>query len=107
MATEFKTGVGKGKYLLQFETDNKEYYLLMQATARRCVDGEPRTQADCVRAMSDEDLAKRLLTVNGYGVYCKGTPECDDLEDIPEEMCLRCMLNWLRALVQEGEKCNG
>ena len=39
MATGFNTQVGKGEYRLQFETDNKECYLLMQEIARRCVDG--------------------------------------------------------------------
>lgn len=38
MATGFNTQVGKGEYRLQFETDDKELYLLMQETARRCVD---------------------------------------------------------------------
>ena len=37
MATEFNTQVSNGEYRLQFETDNKEHYLLMQSTARRCV----------------------------------------------------------------------
>ena len=46
MATEFKTRVGHGKYMLQFETDNKEHYLLMQETARRCVDGKSVTRTE-------------------------------------------------------------
>lgn len=55
MATGFNTQVGNGEYRLQFETDNREYYLLMQETARRCVDGKPVTNADRVRSMSDEE----------------------------------------------------
>ena len=39
MATGFNTQAGGGKYRLQFETDSKECYLLMQEIARRCVDG--------------------------------------------------------------------
>ena len=46
MATGFNTQVGNGEYRLQFETNNKEYYLLMQSTARRCVDGARMTNAD-------------------------------------------------------------
>lgn len=46
MAIGFNTQVGNGEYRLQFETDNKEYYLLMQETARRCVDGEHIPAAD-------------------------------------------------------------
>ena len=60
MATGFNTQVSNGEYCLQFETDNREYYLLMQETARRRVDGKPATNADRIRAMSDEELANVL-----------------------------------------------
>lgn len=78
MATEFKTRVGKGKYLLQFETDNKEYYLLMQAIARRCVDGGPITEADRFRVMSNEELADWAKVQIGCG---KGFFPCGDVCD--------------------------
>ena len=61
MATEFNTQVGNGKHCLRFETDNREYHLLMQETARRCVDGKPVTNADRVRAMNAEQLAEWAL----------------------------------------------
>ena len=71
MATGFNTQVGNGEYRLQFETDNKEYYLLMQETARRCVDGKPVTNADLVRSMSDEELAEMLWkTGRNYRAIC-------------------------------------
>lgn len=57
MPTGFNTQVSNGEYRLQFETDNREYYLLMQETARRCVDGKPVTNADRIRSMTDEELA--------------------------------------------------
>lgn len=38
MATEFNTQVRDGKYYLQFETNNKEHYMLMQSLARLCID---------------------------------------------------------------------
>ena len=57
MATRFNTQVGNGEYRLQFETDNKEYYLLMQSTARRCVDSAHMTNADRIRSMTDEEMA--------------------------------------------------
>ena len=63
------------------------------------------TNADRIRAMSDEELAKRLLTIDGPGVFCKTLPECEELldtdEGIPEEKCLRCMLAWLQQPVEE------
>ena len=65
MATGFNTQVSNGEYRLQFETENREYYLLMQETARRCVDGKPVTNADRIRSMTDDELAK-LLCCTGW-----------------------------------------
>ena len=62
MATGFNTQVSNGEYRLQFETDNREYYLLMQETARRRVDGKPVTNADRIRSMTDDELALELMT---------------------------------------------
>ena len=67
MATGFNTQVGNGEYRLQFETDNKEYYLLMQETARRCVDGKHVTNADRIRSMSDEELEEFLIDLGDDG----------------------------------------
>ena len=66
MATGFNTQVGNGEYRLQFETDNKEYYLLMQSTARRCVDCVHMTNAQKIRSMSDEELAEMLWKTGRY-----------------------------------------
>lgn len=70
----------------------------------------PLTYADCIRAMNDEALA--------YGIYqliyakdpaiwfCKGTKECNELmdadKDIPEEMCLKCLVKKLQEPAEEG-----
>jgi DNA-directed RNA polymerase subunit M/transcription elongation factor TFIIS len=66
----------------------------------------PQTRADRIRAMSDEELAKCLLTVDDDCKYCKNLPECDKLldtpEGIPEEKCLGCLVEWLRE--PEGEQ---
>lgn len=84
MATGFNTQVGNGEYRLQFETDNKEYYLLMQETARRCVDGKPATNADRIRAMSDEELDYFLHKVM-YG-----------MDECPHEYGSEKALEWLQ-----------
>ena len=63
MATGFNTQVGNGEYRLQFETDNKEHYLLMQSTARRCVDCVQMTNADRIRSMSDEMLKEFICSM--------------------------------------------
>ena len=62
MATGFNTQTGGGQYCLQFETDNEEYFLLMQELARCCVD-HPRykTNADKIRSMSDRELLAFLV----------------------------------------------
>ena len=67
MATGFNTQVGNGEYRLRFETDNREYYLLMQETARRCVDGKPVANADRIRSMNDEGLAEFLIDLADVG----------------------------------------
>ena len=93
MATRFNTQVGNGEYRLQFETDNKEYYLLMQSTARRCVDCGHMTNANRIRSMSDEELAD--VVANGVGCVLKA-PHCMDID------CTPCILKWLKQPF-EGE----
>ena len=65
-----------------------------------------QTRADRIRTMSDEELARCLLTVDDAGKYCKNLPECEKLldtpEGIPEEKCLGCLVDWLRE--PEGEQ---
>ena len=91
MATGFNTQVSNGKYCLQFETDNREYYLLMQETARRCVDGKPVTNADRIRNMNDEELKKFICSM----FKCEF---CDF------ELGERCgLLNWLRMPAEDDE----
>lgn len=72
MATAFNTQTGNGEYRLQFETDNMDHFLLMQATARQCIDGKPQTHADQIRAMSDEELAEfiRDVSYECQDAYC-------------------------------------
>ena len=63
MSTEFNTQIGNGEYRLQFETDTKEHYLLMQEMARRCVDGKPIAMGlkDTIGAMCSEDYKARFM----------------------------------------------
>ena len=97
MATGFNTQVSNGEYRLQFKTDNKEYYLLMQSTARRCVDGVHMTNADRIRAMSDKELAE--LLPDG----CRGS-KCDDQpqNEFGSVNCFQCRIKWLQQPA-EGE----
>ena len=68
MATGFNTQVSNGEYRLQFETDNREYYLLMQSKARRCVDGGQTTNADRIRSMTDDELNDLFHDIYNAGV---------------------------------------
>ena len=61
------------------------------------------TNADRIRAMSDEELAQRIHMFVGLEdriPYCQNLPECDALldteEGIPEEKCVGCLLKWLQ-----------
>lgn len=59
---------------------------------------KPKTNADRIRNMTDEELAKLLST---------GTFICEGREDICENMpgCEECRLAWLKAPAErEGEK---
>ena len=98
MATGFNTQTGNGEYHLQFETDNRDHYLIMQETARRCVDGKPFTNADRILAMSDEDLAEFLCgIVDCYAERCPGSDLCNSLDRMSNGI-----LKWLQQPV-EGE----
>ena len=100
MATGFNTQVSNGEYRLQFETDNREYYLLMQSTARRCVDGGQTTNADRIRSMNDEELARHLHCI---GWDCHLCAEHIRLDNEPllrgekcDEKCAEHCLEWLK-----------
>lgn len=60
------------------------------------------TNADQIRSMNDDQLAKALLDANDTGIsipFCQELPECSDLLDegiIPEEKCLQCVKDWLK-----------
>lgn len=58
---------------------------------------KPKTNADCIREMSDEELAKVLST---------GTFICGRLKDVCEDMpgCEECLLAWLLAPAEEGNE---
>lgn len=57
---------------------------------------KPKTNADRIRAMTDEELAKLLNS---------GTFICARLKDVCEDMpgCEECLLAWLRSPVEESE----
>lgn len=63
--TEFRTDISENgkKFELVFQTDNKAYFVKMQATARECIDHKPVTQFDRIKAMSVEEMAEFICGI--------------------------------------------
>ena len=66
----------------------------------------PQTNADRIRNMTDEELAEHILSTPAYETcikFCKNREECcaimDMDNDIPEEWCKQCLLEWLQKEV--------
>lgn len=63
---------------------------------------KPKTNADRIRAMNDDELADFM---NKEHDYCKNLPKCEDMLDtkklIPDHWCEKCLLDWLQKPVEE------
>ena len=63
-----------------------------------------KTNADRIRAMSDEELAKLLYCSDSLG-WCHNLPECANMLDtddgVPEEKCMACLAVWLKQPAEE------
>jgi hypothetical protein len=59
MATEWKSQQADGKYYLQFETDNKEKYMLVEKAAQMAIDG--KTTADYAEVKYGEWIDGKTL----------------------------------------------
>ena len=62
------------------------------------------TNADKIRAMSDEELAGLLYSFQNLEdkvKYCKNKKSCIDAlnndKDIPDNMCKKCLVDWLQS----------
>ena len=56
---------------------------------------EMLTNADRIRAMTDEELAMAISTDFGGIPWCKFIPECQDT------LCEVCVIKWLKQEVEE------
>lgn len=61
------------------------------------------SNAQRIRAMTDEELAKFLIKAHDGDMYigfCQNKPECNEMldagTDIPEEACVACVVSWLQ-----------
>lgn len=64
----------------------------------------PITNADRIRSMTDEELARALY--DGFDIeYCTNDPACGAMLDepggVPEERCIACALKWLQQPAEE------
>lgn len=66
---------------------------------------KPKTQADKIRAMSDEELADYIIFI-GANIeekipYCKSTPQCTEILDsgriVTDKMCRECLAKYLQS----------
>ena len=97
--TEFiSRSYGNEGYEIIIKTDSHDHYRATEKFARRLIDhSKPVTNADKIRAMSDEELAKFLHE-----------PFCDKrtLEECTISycgVCDQCVLDWLQQPCEGGE----
>ena len=98
--TEFITrNYGQKEFEVIIKTDSKEHYKEAQDFARKLIDhAKPQTNADRIRAMSDEELyiwAKKQIGC-GFdffpcGVVCEG--KCNSFDN---ETCKAWIMEWLK-----------
>ena len=77
------------------------YINCMEVAADECIDYEPQTHADRIRAMSDEELAMFLDDVQKYNIYCKPII-ADDCGDCLTDLCWKCWMEWLKKEADNG-----
>ncbi len=65
---------------------------------------------DQIRAMPVYEMADALMAAGADQNfdYCPSTEECTDLldknEEVPQEMCRKCLIEWLREDPHEEQK---
>lgn len=97
--TEFITRVchGESRYEVIIKTDNEGRYKAAEKLARSLIGHEkPQTNADRIRAMSDEELAKWLCSIL--------TAECCDRSCPARYMCDfddNGLIKWLKQPAEE------
>lgn len=93
--TEFITrNYGQKEFEVIIKTDSKEHYKATQDFARKLIDhAKPQTNADRIRAMSDEELATTIHAISlGYKEEW-----CDHhCENQGDDGCDNCIKKWLK-----------
>lgn len=88
--TEFITrNHGNESFEIIIKTDSREHYIATEDFARRMIDhAKPMTNADRIRAMTNEELADLLA----YG--------CISPVRSCRQSCRDCILDWLREMAE-------
>ncbi len=92
--TEFitRTCKAESRYEVIIKTDSEEHYKATEDFARRLIDhAKTMTNADSIRAMSDEELARYITCPRQFGAHIS----CDI-------SCVACCEEWLKQPA-EGE----
>ena len=106
--TEFISRMyGKEGYEIIIKTDSYEHYRAAVDFARRLIDhSKPKTNADRIRAMSDEELAVWIVekteyqeSVFTYPTYLNFLTESDDTK----EGAIKGTVDWLQQPVVEDD----
>lgn len=89
-------GEYQGCHKCKYGNNQPTEYPCLECVHNRAIDNfEPKTNADRIRNMSDEELAELLNNANIMCEWKKGN--C-------ERSCIECTLKWLQAEVKEGEE---
>ena len=81
---------------LCYDCSEKERNKYMTGCSR-FEEAKPQTNADRIRAMSDDEMAKMCYTELGCPKWC-GYPDCGKTPSA--SVCTRCWLEWLKQEVE-------
>ena len=107
--TEFiSRNCGNEGYEIIIKTDSHEHYRATEDFARRLIDhSKPTTNADKIRAMSDEEITE-FVCRNGINtlcdIICGG--ECNAIASFKKsgnEACKEIVMKWLQQPVKEEQ----
>ena len=94
--TEFiSRSYGNEGYEIIIKTDSHDHYRATEEFARRLIDHtKPATNADKIRAMSDDELANLLTDFSNNGGW---------VTEIGREVCYKRITDWLKQPCEGGE----
>ncbi len=106
--TEFitRTCKAESRYEVIIKTDSEEHYNATEDFARRLIDhAKTMTNADRIRAMSDEELMQLLFTKISCGHICSFCVPSMRTECKCDGHCRNGVLKWLKQPTEGEGKC--